>query len=104
MSAPIHDRSPITPTALKARVWIRSAGKCECRSSCQHHEAGRCGIALLPGFWSICDILPEWAGGDVKRVSMVEALCEACRLNGSHMRIEESWRQAQAAEPGPLKL
>jgi len=64
----------------KTEIWIRAGGKCECTSACEHHRAGRCGIALLPHLWSTRDILPAWIGAH-KGVLMLEALCEACRLN-----------------------
>jgi hypothetical protein len=64
----------------KSEIWIRSGGKCECTSACEHHKAGRCGLALLPEFWSAHDILPAWIGAS-KSVLMFEASCEACRVN-----------------------
>jgi hypothetical protein len=62
------------------QIWIRSGGKCECSSSCEHHAAGHCNIALLPEFWSARSILPAWIESE-KNVLMREALCEACRVN-----------------------
>jgi len=64
----------------KSEIWIRAGGKCECTSACEHHKAGRCGLAFLPEFWSAHDILPAWIGAS-KSVLMLEASCEACRLN-----------------------
>jgi hypothetical protein len=66
----------------KREIWIRAGGKCECTAECDHHGAGRCGIVLLPEFWSAREILPEWIGAS-KTILMAEALCEACRLNPS---------------------
>ena len=64
----------------KSEIWIRAGGKCECTSACEHHKMGRCGLTLVPGFWSVRDILPHWVVVH-KGVSMLEASCEACRLN-----------------------
>jgi len=91
MSAQCHEKSSHDRVSRR-KIWIRSAGKCECISSCEHHEAGRCGIALLPEFWAVRDILPAWAGGGHHiGVSMFEALCEACRLSpGIEDRLRET--------------
>src|SRR5580704_520498 len=64
----------------RSEIWIRAGGKCECTSACEHHKMHRCGLALLPGFWSVRDVLPHWVVVH-KGVSMLEASCEACRLN-----------------------
>src|SRR5712691_10979812 len=80
--------------ALKGDIWIRSGGRCECASACEHHERGRCGNVLLPGFWSVRDILPTWAWTH-KGLSMREASCEACRINPAvqdHQLSEDSKR------------
>jgi hypothetical protein len=65
---------------LRNKLRIRSGGKCECTSSCEHHKPGQCGVVLVPGLWFACDILPAEANASQK-VSMLEAVCEACRLN-----------------------
>lgn len=65
---------------LRNNLWVRSAGKCECTSSCEHHKPGRCGIALNVGFFYASNILPADPNAGQKE-SMMEALCEACRMN-----------------------
>ena len=81
---------------LKAEIWIRAGGRCECVSACAHHETGRCGIALLPELWSAHDILPDRVGFHAG-VSMLEALCEACRFNPEiRDRLSE---EAKRADP-----
>src|SRR5262249_46691750 len=69
--------------AVLRKVWVRSRGRCECTSCCGHHKAGRCGLTLHQGLWSIREILPEWLTGREDRgaMSMVEAICEPCRLD-----------------------
>jgi len=81
---------------LKSEVWIRAGGRCECVSACEHHKTGRCNIALLAELWSARDILPDGAGVH-GGVSMLEALCEACRLNPA-MRDQVS-EEAKRADP-----
>ena len=83
----------------KSQIWTRSGGKCECTVACEHHEAGRCCNALLPEFWSTRDIFPAWVGAP-KSVSMLEAVCEACRMNAIVPRVRE---QSSARRWDPLK-
>ena len=78
-----------------ADIWIRANGKCECTAACEHHVAGRCGIAILPQLWSTREILPLSMG--TKGMLMREVLCEACRLNPA-IRDELS-EEAKSADP-----
>ena len=82
----------------KKEIWIRAGGKCECTSGCEHHGAGRCGIALLPEFWTTRDILPDWIGAP-KTLLMAEALCEACRLNPPIQDQDQMSEDAKRADP-----
>jgi hypothetical protein len=76
-----------------AEIWIRANGKCECTSACEHHVAGRCGIAILPQLWSTREILPAWIG--TKGMLMREVLCEACRLNPAmQAEISDDFKRA----------
>src|SRR2546425_5150392 len=104
MLAPRQDLLQDNSGTLKGKIWIRSGGRCECTSSCAHHEGGRCGSALLPGGWSAQGILPLWVEGYNNRLSMFEALCEPCRLSQnqfphpSSVRTFSTQSQTRAAD------
>jgi hypothetical protein len=85
-----------SPDILKSEIWIRAGGKCECVSACEHHKTGQCGIPLLPELWSARDILPDEVGVH-RGVSMLEALCEACRLNPAIQ--DQLSEEAKRADP-----
>src|SRR5436309_118874 len=72
-------QTPALSSPLLSAVWIRSGGRCECSSSCAHHETSVCGNRLLPGKWSAHRILPAWLKSEHDGVSTFEAVCESCR-------------------------
>jgi len=71
-------QKPELSQSFLSAIWIRSGGRCECSSSCAHHENNQCRNQLVPGNWSARGILPAWMNQGQDSVSMFEALCESC--------------------------